>query len=333
MARITTTRRPRLRVTRQAQDSLAIADFQAEVEAWIAEGKRSSCSPSTLDQRRRILGGLMRYLERDGYVRLGAAQVASYLDHLTGRGLKPSTLACYHGYLRAFCGWLIEQDVLTENLMAKLRRPRVREDQIRPFTSEQVAAMCAAAKRTRDPVRDEALFLLLYDTGIRVSELCGLNLGDVDLAHRRCTVLGKGNKRRTVYFADVTRRALRRLSDEYHDPHDAHRGQGDAQPLFCSNAGKTTGERISRSGVQRLIARLGRDAHVTGVRCSPHTLRHTFAVEFLRQGGQVFALQLLMGHISLTVTRRYVNLAQADLAAQHQLASPADNLFGRRRKK
>jgi site-specific recombinase XerD len=83
---------------------------------------------------------------------------------------------------------------------------------------------------------------------------------------------------------------------------------------------------LTRSGLLQLIRRLGKAAKIEACRCSPHTFRHTFAVEFLRAGGNVFTLKELLGHTTLTMTQRYVAIAQADIESQHRRFSPADRL-------
>lgn len=155
-------------------------------------------------------------------------------------------------------------------------------------------------------------------------ELLALQVRDIDLTGRRCQVLGKGNKRRSVYFGATCARALWRYLAERKDP------PGDA-PLFLAERGRTKDEGLRRTGLAKLIARLGVLAGVEQVRCSPHTFRHTFAVMFLRNGGNSFTLKELLGHSSMAITNRYVLLAQADLEAQHRAYSPADRLHGRGR--
>jgi site-specific recombinase XerD len=99
-----------------------------------------------------------------------------------------------------------------------------------------------------------------------------------------------------------------------------------SEQLFVSIGGNTPGAGLTINGVHRIVSEAGRSARITGVRCSPHTLRHTFAVNFLRGGGNLFELQQIMGHEDVTVLRRYVELAESDLADAHRAASPADRL-------
>lgn len=100
-------------------------------------------------------------------------------------------------------------------------------------------------------------------------------------------------------------------------------------PLFLSDRGNGAGEGLTRHGLRFLIVRLGKAARLDGsTRVSPHTFRHTFAIEFLRAGGNVFTLQQLLGHTHLAMTNRYVAIAQADITAQHRQFSPVARLKG-----
>lgn len=96
--------------------------------------------------------------------------------------------------------------------------------------------------------------------------------------------------------------------------------------VFLSDGGKETGDPLTRSGGLQLIRRLGRAAGITNVRVSPHTFRHTFSIEFLRNGGNQFTLMTILGHTDMKMTARYVAIAQADVARQHRHHSPADRL-------
>lgn len=334
-----------LRVVEPATDTLALADLEVLIESWLSHSQAASFSERTVAGQRRVAHKLLWFLRERGHKRCGPEETTAFFAYLAtahregGRWaqaittpLRPASVLWYYAKLSALFNWLVARGDLDTSPLT-VQRPIVRKDQIRPFTPEQIQALFAATKNGPDPVRDEALLLLLYDTGIRASELCGLTLGDLDLAGRRCRVHGKGAKERTVYLGEETRRALRRLVGEYRNPEHPKEPPEPSQALFCSNRGTSAGEALSRGGLHRIIANLGKRAGVQGVRCSPHTLRHSFALHFLKHQGQPFTLQQLLGHTSLNQTREYVNLANADLEHEHQKASPADNLFGRRRKK
>jgi integrase/recombinase XerC len=225
-------------------------------------------------------------------------------------------------HLRAFFNWLVAEGIIESSPMARVPRPIVRDDQIHPLTNEQVKALVEAARRSYFPRHNEAVLRFLIDTGVRASELCGITLGDLDMSNRSVTVLGKGNKRRSVHFGVATSRTLwNHLRGNDYIP-----GENDRWPLFCSQSGPNTGCKTTRGGILKMVHRLGLAANISGVRCSPHTLRHTFAVNFIRNGGDPFSLMQLLGHTNLQMTNRYVCLAKADIAAQHAKCSPMDHM-------
>jgi integrase/recombinase XerD len=202
--------------------------------------------------------------------------------------------------------------------MESIAPPISRSDQAQPFTEAQVSGLIAACRLTTHSRRDEDIVLFLLDTGVRASELCGIVFADLDMPARRCSVLGKGNKRRGVYFGKSTAKALYYyIREDAREPDD---------PLFITDRGETAGDPLTRSGLLQLIERLEKSARLAGIRCSPHTFRHTFAISFLRNGGNVFTLQQMLGHTSLHMTNRYVALAQADIEKQHRQFSPVDSL-------
>lgn len=131
-------------------------------------------------------------------------------------------------------------------------------------------------------------------------------------------VMGKGRKERDLPLGRTAARALQRYRN-------AVDGLMPDDPFFIS----VRGRRLDRSVITDIVSEYGRVAGIQGVRCSPHTLRHTAAKRFIMAGGDVFTLQKLLGHTSLVMVRRYVELASIDVAVQHDRFSPADSLFHR----
>ncbi len=321
--------------------AVAAADLARHAEGWLLDGDIRLHSSCTRELRRHVLDKLDWFLHEHGCTSCGTLELRRFLAYITrghesadGRWKNPllkrpvrhATLHTYYGHLKTFFGWLVAEGVIEASPMDAIASPIARVDQIQPFTDPQVAALLQAAKRSHHGRRDEAILLLLLDTGMRASELCGLALADVDMQAKRCTVLGKGNKHRSVFFGRTTAKSLwQYLRLEMREP---------KEPLFFADRGNGAGEPLTRSGLLQLVHRLGKAAKIEATRCSPHTFRHTFAVTFLRNGGNVFTLMQLLGHTSLTMTNRYVALAQADMENQHRLCSPVDNLkkgAGRRR--
>lgn len=190
------------------------------------------------------------------------------------------------------------------------------------MSESHVTALLEAAKKTSLPKRDTAIVLLLLDSGLRASELCQLRMNDLDLEVRRCYVLGKGNKHRSVYFGRNTAKALwQYLRTQEH---------GSDGFVFYGERGRAALESLARDGLLKLIKRLGRMAGIKAVRCSPHSLRHTYTVSFLRAGGNVFMLREALGHTNLQMTQKYVVVAEAYVEAQSKLYSPMDKRSSRR---
>jgi len=164
-------------------------------------------------------------------------------------------------------------------------------------------------------VRDRAIVLLLLDTGLRVSEAAGIRLGDL---RPDGSVKGDGQGRQGPDRPD----RLDRPRSDRPLPRPAGTGSDGRSPLPRS----TRRARLARDAA--VFKRLKTRAGITG-RCSPHSLRHTFARSYLVNGGDVFSLQRILGHTTLDMVKRYVSMADADVAAKHRTASPADRLVGK----
>ena len=237
------------------------------------------------------------------------------------------TSSTYHRILRALFNWIVKDGGLAESPMESVAAPVDRPDEIVPFTDGEIAALFAAADRTAHPKRDRAILFFLLDSGARISEICGLKRGDIDVKGRSASVEGKGGKRRQIYVSASTFRALwQYLQEDEFDELDA---------VFRADRGTRAGDALSRSGMQQLIHRIAAIAGVKRARCSPHTFRHTFAVMYLRPkngkpGGSQLSLMQILGHTNVKMTQRYVHLAQADVAQEHRINSPVEQIKRRK---
>ena len=312
---------------------LNVADLAPQLEQWIITCQIANHSAETNAVRRIIVCKLEWFCKRQGFTIVSLPELRHFFAYLLnghedGEGrwgndrftkrLRPSTVQNYHKHLRRFFAWLVEEEVLAVSPMEKVKPVISRPDQIQPFTREQVKSLILAAERSRDRRRNVAIVTLLFDTGLRASESCGLWMRDVDLDQQHLRVLGKGNKYRTIPFGKAARKALWQYLREEHREAD--------DPLFTSSRGTSAGDPMTRGGLLQLVERLGKAAGISVTRCSPHTFRHTFAVEFLRRGGNTFSLKIILGHTSLHMTNKYVSLAEADIQQQHRQFSPADCL-------
>ena len=322
---------------RKTDSAVSTSDLTRYADGWLLTCDIARHSEQTIKLRRLILDKLLWFLKEKRLDTCSLHELRlffSYLNHgheqpggrwgnpQQTKPVKPGTVATYDRHLRTFFCWLVQEDVLDGSPMERITEPVDRPDQIEPFTDEEVEVLIATAKKSNCPKRDEAILWFLLDTGVRASELCAITLQDVDLTARRVKIQeGKGGKSRSVWLGSTAAKALwNYLKFEPHEEQD---------PLFFNQRG----EFLTRSGLLQLIERLGEAARIKQARCSPHTFRHTFAISFLRAGGDVLTLQQLLGHTSLAMVNRYVKLAQADLQRAHRQFSPADRLKGRKRKR
>lgn len=231
-----------------------------------------------------------------------------------------STVFAYHRTLRAFFHWLEETGQIRRNPMRAVPRPKVGEYLIRPFSAEQVKKLLSQP----DPesftgLRDVALMCFLLDTGCRISEALALTFEEVNLEQRSARVLGKGTKERIVPFGMTTRAWLERYL--------ARRNESTLTTYLFVNQ---YGERLTASAMSHRFAGYGRAAGLRGVRVSPHTFRHTFAVNWLLGTGDCqgdsISLQRILGHSTAAMTQRYVHFATGDLRKLHDRLSPTDQI-------
>jgi site-specific recombinase XerD len=316
---------------------MATAALERASEEWLLDCEYRLHSPRTLDTRRIFLKNLRWFLAHRGYESCGTREMKEFFYYLRhgheeggrwgrkhlNKPARPDTVKDYWICLNSFFKWLVAEELLGSSPMEKIPKPAVRQEEKQPLSPAQVKALLNAARRSQHPRRDEAIVLLLLDTGIRSSELTDLKMSDVDLRSRQCKVLGKGNKLRIVHFGLTTGNALRLYLRQRSDEND--------DPLFLAD--KTNGmiRGLTRSGLQQLLERLGHVAGIKGRSCSPHVLRRTFAVTWLRNGANIFSLQAMLGHTDLRMTQRYLSLANADIAEQARQFSPADKLRNTRK--
>lgn len=227
-----------------------------------------------------------------------------------------------NGYLRAlqaFWSWLKREDFIQSNPFNKLKIPKAPKKVTPTFTEDQLRELFGVIDtKTTAGYRDYTIILTLLDTGIRCSELTGLTVENVNLEGRVIRVWGKGSKERTVPIGVKVQKALWKYLN-------VHRPEP-ALPKYNNVFLTKDGYPLTKDRLEAIVQRYGDKAGITGVRVSPHTFRHTMAVTFLRNGGDVFSLQNILGHSQLEVVRGYVNLAFSDISNAHRKNSPADNL-------
>lgn len=238
-----------------------------------------------------------RWLEAQGREatldELDKAAVREWLAQLSEQQAPGTVRTRYRG-LRRFCGWLVTEEEIASNPMATLSPPVPKPKPVPVLSDDELAAVLkTCAGKGFSERRDEALLRLLMDTGIRVSEACGVGLADVDLDQRQVLIHGKGSKVRMVYPGARTIQAL----DRYLRVRGTHRW-AHLDAVFLTQRG-----RLSPDGARDRVRLRGEQAGIEGLH--PHAFRHLFAHDFLLSGGQERDLMRLAGWSSPEMLSRY----------------------------
>jgi integrase/recombinase XerD len=221
--------------------------------------------------------------------------------------------------LKILFKFMVEEGVISENPSNKI--PRIKTDQttIVTFSNSQIMSMLEVIKHQMDfpGIRNYALITLLYDTGCRISELLDLKTDGIQLDEKILTVIGKGRKGRVVPFGDRSLVSLVKYLNR------RNKVFGNDGSLFLTKFGDPLTLRMTN----KIIERIGKKAQVRNIRLSAHTFRHTFAKNWLMNGGDIFSLQKILGPRTLDMVRNYVNITFKDIQLQHSKFSPGDMLF------
>jgi integrase/recombinase XerD len=230
---------------------------------------------------------------------LTKGQLTERITVMREKGMKPSTVNCYIRGINSFLSWLHENQHISEPL--KIKQLKCEQKMMSYFSDDQLKAIITYKPKDEWQVRLHTLILLCLDTGIRIDEALTLKRGGVDFENLLITVTGKGNKERIVPISIECRKVLFKLLKSHK-----------FELVFCTRYGGQLLYDNMRREFKKLLERL--DIKVDG---SFHALRRTFARNFVRSGGNLFYLQKFLGHTTLIMSRRYVELETEDLQKAH----------------
>ena len=234
----------------------------------------------------------------------------------------PATFNLRRAYLKSFFNWCVQEGILAQNPLTGIPK-RLDEGRARSIAEDTLRKLLSLPNRgSFAGLRDYALMILSLDTGIRPGEALGLLPADIDLTNCTVTVrrhIAKTGRTRVLPMSRETAKALKMLLGARHPawPKSA--------PVFCTQDGTPL-------RLHSWEDRLQEYSEALNTRITPYDLRHTFALLFLRQGANAFSLQRMLGHTSMEMTRRYVNLTGEDMQSQHALASPVNRLIPSRKR-
>ena len=294
---------------------------------WIA--REHDLSPGTVRDYNLTFRRLVEHVGADIEVdEISTQHINSFLNYLRD-DLELSGKSCSNAWiaLSSFWTWA-EVELEIVHIIKSVKRPKSRRPVINPYTEAEVRSLLAAcdvgeewqtanshraASKRPTALRDKLIMMLMLDTGIRVSELCDLQMGDYVQKRGQLHVRhGKGDKERMLFVGSTTKKYLWRYINQ------DRKNEKRSDPLFASREGKA----LDRYAVRKMIFRAGKRAGVASA--GPHRFRHTFAINAMRNGMNILAVKELLGHESLATVQIYAKLAAVDLENAQSQSSVAD---------
>ena len=295
--------------------------LDGELQEFLLDRQARNLSPRTVDYYARSLAVWRDFLLTQAVTTTESVtptHIRRYLVQLAEKGHTPGGIVTLYTALRVFLRWYIEEYTPANwNPLAKIKAPKRPKEILPPLALSRFQAMVdSCERRTFSGDRDRALLMLTLDTGIRHQELTDLLIGDVDLNNGQITIRsGKGRKSRAVFIGTKTRRALL--------AYFRHRESLDNDgALWVKNSGET----LTKSGIRQVVRRAADRAGVDEP--GMHEFRRAFAINSLRNGMDVATLQRLLGHSSLEVVLRYLDLVDDDLRTASGKYGVVDGLKG-----
>ena len=312
---------PRRKPSQVAPSTAVRPSDPSQYMAGFAHYLKAECglSDNTLMAYRRDLVRFMTWYRDHGPARIQQVDLgllSRYLQDLHSNSYAATSMARHLVSLKMFFRYLVLEAILPESVVELVNSPKLWQHLPKVLSPEKVDELIAAPTRMdRTPLRDRSLLALMYATGCRASEVCGVTLRDIQLEEGYCRCVGKGNKERIVSLNPVARASIEAYLK--HERPKLVKQDDSSTPLLVSR----TGKRLSRITVWKLVkryaARIGASSEV-----SPHTLRHSFATHMLAGGAEIRALQELLGHASIRTTQIYTHVDHSRLKSIHEKCHP-----------
>lgn len=272
---------------------------------------------NTLQSYTRDLRGFFAYLKAKGIATEEVRQttIVGYLLYLQGKGRAPSTVSRCLASMKSFYHFLAREGRTTHDPTLNIESPKQQKRLPRVLSTEEVAALLAKpGGGSPSALRDRAMLEMLYATGLRVSELIGLDREHVDLQFGYVKCYGKGSKERIVPLGSVAARAL----DDF---------LANGRPALISSHAETAlflnhhGQRMTRQGFWKIIKKYAGELQIEK-NITPHTLRHSFATHLLENGADLRAVQEMLGHADISTTQVYTHLTRSRLKKVYDRTHP-----------
>ena len=298
-----------------ALDTTIDTDDQKLIDYFKASKTISGRANSTLLQYEREINSL-RGACRKKINNIESSDVKYYLAMCkTLRKNSMCTIQSKVRYLNSFFTFLQKEGFIKDNPMNRIETIKVEHRIKHAFSAEEIEKIRLSCTN----LRDRALFEFLLATGLRLSELVSLNIGDIDLYNQEFTVVGKGNKERSCYFNDVAAFHLLRYVNDRLEKEKIPLDKLKERPLFVSTNGKH--RRLTNRGVQKIFQKLGRDANIEDIH--PHKCRRTYATNLSSKGCSIQDLKVLMGHAEIGTTMQYIDVQNNNIKNVYRMLNSA----------
>ncbi|MGB2814345.1 MAG: tyrosine-type recombinase/integrase [Dehalococcoidales bacterium] len=296
-----------------------------------ADGK----SPKTIEWYDAMLRAYSRYAEQtfgnNSLNHLKRDDVRSYIlylrektrfqnhphNHSDNQPLSSRTIQGHIRTLKAFSTWVFDEGYTSENVLRDMKLPKAAATIIEPLSKEEIARIFSSIDvKTSIGMRDHTILAIFLDTGLRASELANIRMDHISLETGLIKVMGKGSRERIVPIGKFVQLTLL----EYIKRIRPGLGQTDTDHLFLSSGGRP----LSVNTVKLLFQRLKKSTGISKLHA--HLCRHTFAINYLMNGGDIFSLKEILGHRSLDMVNHYLHFTSHQIAIQHHKFSPMDRL-------
>jgi site-specific recombinase XerD len=274
-------------------ETFSITDLRSLIKGFVLNCRCEGKSPKTISFYQDNLQRFLWYVASEP-VRWGGKSTSSR------KAASIATVAHYYHCLNVFFSWLVREKLTPQNPLSSIQKPHKEKRVIQALSTEQIRILLShCPPRSALGCRNRAIVTMLLDTGMRVSELAALRLPDFDPETGALLIEhGKGRKQRLVRIGAATQKVLWRYITTYR--------KGTSDRIFRSKSGGP----LEANAIKLVVRRLGKKCNIPKVHV--HRLRHTFAIGFLRAGGDIFSLRYLLGHSSLTMVANYLGSLDAD---------------------
>lgn len=287
----------------------------AQFQGFLLSCRVDGLSPFTLKAYEYQIGKFIRFCSNIGArAPIEAQHIRLFLLKLKETN-NPTSVGDYYKAIKRFFNWMVDEQLIEKSPMLNIKPPRKQERIIRPFSRQDIDNLLVLCSGNRFlDYRNKAIMLMFLDTGLRVSELASIQLGDINLDSETIKVMGKGAKERVVRLGKTAQKALFRYLLMREDKHSC---------LWVTEEGKP----LTAAGIQTTIKKLCYRAKITDAKRGPHTFRHTFATQALLNGASEREVQSLLGHSTQRMTQHYTATIKSEHAIKsHRQFSPVDRM-------